>query len=193
VKKEEGQMFNSDVIVKTTQNQFLKRALFIALIIYSVITTIGVVKLSPKPIVIAVEDGETKIVSSEDDKILLKEKVNFLKRVISKLYTYDSSSYVSQVSEAGDYMTVDLWKQKESEYLKIAEKLKDEELTQKVKILDLREVSPEHFQADIEIYLKHRLQEKKDRITVDFKVRRSKRDLMNPYNMELTDYVENAM
>ncbi len=186
-------MFNSDVIVKTTQNQFLKRALFIALIIYSVITTIGVVKLSPKPIVIAVEDGETKIVSSEDDKILLKEKVNFLKRVISKLYTYDSSSYVSQVSEAGDYMTVDLWKQKESEYLKIAEKLKDEELTQKVKILDLREVSPEHFQADIEIYLKHRLQEKKDRITVDFKVRRSKRDLMNPYNMELTDYVENAM
>ena len=175
------------------QNRLIKRALIFVLFVYATVITGLCLKLKPETVIIAVEDSGTRVVTNENDAALKKERENFLKKFVSLIYMYDATTFRPRISQAGDLMEKKLWQKHEDEFLKLSERLSTDELTQKVKILDLREIDPESYQADLEISVVRKLEEKKGRVTVELKVQKSKRQLLNPYDMEVTDYVERPL
>ena len=151
-------------------------------------------KLTPKTMIIAIEPTGTRVVSSDTDRAYRLEKEMFLRRFVLLLYAYDSSSFDSRISTAGDLMSSDLWKQKQEYYLKISSQMKTDEISQTVKIIDLREVDSENYQADIEIRVNHKLQETVTKLRTDFKIRKRKqRTEENAYDMEVVNYAEESI
>src|ERR1035437_7230815 len=92
---------------KTTQNKFLKNGMVGLLIVYSLIITLMCLKLTPKTMIIAIEPTGTRVVSSDTDRAYRLEKEMFLRRFVLLLYAYDSQSFDSRISTAGDLMSSD--------------------------------------------------------------------------------------
>lgn len=179
---------------KVTQNEILKKGMLAILLIYSLVITIACFKMTPKVTLIAIESSGTRVINSNTDKALRAEKENFLRSLIMHLYAYDAESYDSRISQAGDLMTLDLWKQKQEDFTKVSQKLKQDELSQAVKIIDIREIDLENYQAELELRINHKLQENKVKLLVDFKiVKKTSRNETNAYDLEVQNYVENTM
>ena len=183
--------FAKSLKFKTTQNEFLKIGGIGVLVLYAVTLTVMCFKLTPKTLIIAIEPTGTRVVSSDTDRALRLEKESFLRRFVTLLYAFDSTSFDQRVSSAGDLMAAELWKQKQDEFSKLSGKMKTDELSQSVKLLDLREVDSENYQVDIELKVNHKLQETPVKLRVDIKIRKRKqRTEENAYDMEVVNYVE---
>lgn len=179
--------------LKVTQNVILKRTIIFGLAAYSAIATVMVLKMEPKTIIIAVEPTGTRIVDSNSDKALESERESFVRRFVGLLYSYDSSNFDERVSSAGDLMTAPLWAAKKGDFLGLSHRIKSSEIVQSVKLRDLRELDPQHYQADLEIKVKRRLEEGVAKIRLDLTVNPTKRAYANPYDMEVADYVETPL
>ena len=110
---------------------------------------------------------------------------------MSLQYNYDSSSFDKRISDCGDLMDKNLWDQKKSEFKKLAEKLKSEEIKQTIEIKEIREVDALNFEADLIIHIKRRLDESTVKIRIDIKIHKNIRRENNPYPYEVERYDEN--
>ena len=171
-------------------SQILRTTLIIGLVGYSVVSTVLLLKLDPKPLVIGIDSYGTRIINSADDRLIRLERQNFVKRFIQSFYSYESSNFESRISLAGDSMTKDLWESRKSEFSAQAEKSKTAEISQRVEISDLREVDSENYQADLVLTIKNRLQETTAKLRLDLQIRPSRRSDVNPYPFEVASYAE---
>jgi len=170
--------------------QKLKMVLVIVLGVYSAVTTLCLVKVKPKTILIGIENNATRIIGSNDDRLLRLEKQAFLKQFIRTLYNYDESSYKEKVSLAGDLMSDQLWKGEKPKFEEISKKLEGKEITQEVRILDLREIDLDQYEADLELKVKDRLTEVTPKIKVKITINEHRRSDLNPYPYEVEHYDE---
>jgi hypothetical protein len=169
---------------------WMKRFCLICLLAYSGVTTILLIKLDPKPLVIGIDPYGTRVVTGEKDPILKAERDAFIKRFIIYLYNFDETNFDERISLMGDSMSLDLWERKKSEYLSISTRLKAEPLSQKGRILDLRQVDDFHYEADLEVHIQSRLRENDLKVRVSLDLSSAHRTNTRPYPWEIKQYDE---
>ncbi len=177
-------------IPKITQYIWIKRIGFFGIVLYGLVTTGLLVRLDPKPLVIGIDPYGTRVITGEKDPILKAEKENFLKRFLIYLYNFDETNFDDRVSLVGDSMNGKLWDRRKTEFLNVSTRLKQEPLTQKGKIVDLREVDENHFEADLEIHIQSRLRENNVKMRVALEIVSSPRSSSKPYPWEVFNYEE---
>lgn len=177
-------------ISKASAYQILRKLLFCLVTVYCVVTTVLLIRLNPKPLVIGIDPYGTRIIGTEKDPILKAEKENFLKRFISYLYNYDETNFDERISVVGDSMNGKLWEQRKAEFQPISSRLKQEPLSQKSRINDLREIDETHYEADIEINIQSRLRQNTVRMRVGIELAAAPRSSVKPYPWEVIAYDE---
>src|SRR5689334_16357817 len=132
--------------------QWTKRLLLILLVIYSGVSTVLLLKMKPKTLVIGIDSYGTRVIETTDDRLIRMEKHNFVKKFIHTLYNYSEITFSQNVSQAGDMMNRDLWEKRKPEYLQLSEGLKTKPLKQEVlQVEDIRELDISSYQADIKL------------------------------------------
>jgi hypothetical protein len=155
----------------------MKRFCLVCLLAYSGVTTILLIKLDPKPLVIGIDPYGTRVVTGEKDPILKAERDAFIKRFIIYLYNFDETNFDERISLMGDSMSLDLWE-------------KAEPLSQKGRILDLRQVDDFHYEADLEVHIQSRLRENDLKVRVSLDLSSAHRTNTRPYPWEIKQYDE---
>jgi len=168
-------------IEKATVLSITKKLLLGSLVGYCAVATYLLIRLNPQPVLIGVDQYGTRVIRESGDRLLRKEKENFLKRFLALLYSYDSETFERRISDSGDLMTRTLWDEKKAEYGRIAGQLKAEPITQTVEVKELREVDAGTYQADLLLRVKRRLAESEVKLRVELRVRPSLRRENNPY------------
>jgi len=157
---------------------------------YIVVATVLLLRMKPEPLLIGVDQYGTRVIRDSSDRLVKKERENFLKRFLTLLYNYDSTSFEERVSESGDLMSDALWTEKRDEFAKIASQLKAEDLEQKATVSELRELEETSYQADVALTIRRKLTENKVKLRVDLRLRPNRRNENNPYPFEVERYDE---
>ncbi len=169
---------------------FLRNALIVLLVLWAAISTILLLRMKPQVVLVGIDPYGTRLITSENDRLLKGERENFVKKYLAYAYNYSSASFDSRISVAGDMMTQKLWQEKKEEFARISEGLKKHELSQTAKVLELREIDPENFEADLEIRVKTKFQEATTKLRLEIKLRKARRFDQNPYPYEVANYAE---
>lgn len=177
-------------INRLTLNQHLRYGLVAVLSIYSITVSALLVTNRQQTIVVGIDQFGTRILGKNDDRLLKLEKHNFLTKFITHAYNYTSDTYSTELSAAGDLMSNALWDAKQSELRQINDKIKQHKLVQSSVTKDLREISQSSYQADLEITVKDKLNERKTSLRVDFTLSPNTRNTQNPFPFEVNNYVE---
>ena len=187
--------FTKKIQVKNIQNRMLKVISVTILALYAIAITIVDIQKKPVTTIIAIEETGTRVVTDVNDSALKKEKKNFVQSFISYLYAFNSSNFESRMSAAGDLMSNELWAQKVDGFRKASSQVKNDDFMSVCQIKDIQESSsnPNKFRAVIEVTFRKKLQTEKKRYAVDIEVKKSKRDVLNPYDMEVVRYDEIAV
>lgn len=143
-----------------------------------------------KIILIAIENGGTRLVSDEKDKILEMEVAGFIKNFLETFYQYNSDSYSRQMGKATDLMSEELWQEKQSELARIGENLKSQAISQSIEIQSIDKVGENQFEAVILIAVKSRMSTQSVRLKIQLKVEKSKRSGQNPYPLQIDEIHE---
>ncbi len=175
---------------RSSRYQIMKHGIVLVLVLYSVLTSAVLFRLNPHPLVIGIDPFGTRVLGSGKDPILKAEKENFLKRFIIYLYNYDETNFDDRISVVGDFMNPKLWDLKKPEFVSISNQLKTESLTQKAKILDLREVDETHFEVDVEVSIQSKLRSSNLKIRASLELSPSPRTATKPYPWEVIRYDE---
>lgn len=168
----------------------LKRVLVMGILVYAGVITVMVFKLKPVPILIGIDSYGTRIITRSDDALLRREKENLMKQFISEFYNFDQTNYSEKLSHAGDLMSLRLWNDKKSEFEKIAKKLTDENLSQNAKIVELRQVDENTFQADLLLHIERKLTPTDLKLRIEIQIQPHARSTENPYPYEVDHYDE---
>lgn len=177
-------------IEKATLLSIARRLICGGLLAYGVIATMLLFRLNPRPVLIGIDQYGTRVIRESGDRLLRKEKENFLKRFLALLYSYDAETFTKRVSDSGDLMTKALWEAKTGEFSRIAAQLKTDPLTQSAEIQEIREVDEATYQADLLVRVQWRLTESRVKLRVEIRVRPSLRRENNPYPFEVESYDE---
>jgi hypothetical protein len=185
--------FIQNLKIKNIQNRVLKITSISLLVLYALVITIVDLQKRPVTTIIAIEDTGTRVVTDQNDAALKKEKRNFVQAFISYLYAFNSSNFESRMSSAGDLMSNELWAQRVESIRKAVIQIQNDDLVSLCQIKDIQESNsnPNKFRAVIEVTFRRKLQTEKKRYAVDIEVKKSKRDILNPYDMEVIRYDEN--
>ncbi len=178
---------------KATVLVVMRRTFMGTLIMYAIVSSIMLIRLNPKPTIIGIDSYGTRIIGESGDGILKAEKVNLVKRFLIYLYSFDETNFDERISTVGDFMATKLWEQKQSEFLSISNRLKNEPLTQKAKIEDLREIDDTHFEADLQVSVQNRLRQGGSKIRVQLELKPTPRNPNKPYPWEIVTYDEQSL
>jgi len=167
-----------------------KKAIVIGLVAYAGIASVLLLRLKPQTLLIGVDQYGTRIIREPGDRLLKKEKENFLKRFLALHYGYDSETFEKRISDGGDLMAEQLWTEKREEFERIGKQLKTEDLTQEVQVSELREMDEWTYQADLALKVRRKLTEAVVKLRVELRIRPNPRRENNPFLYEVERYDE---
>ena len=90
-------------------------------------------------------------------------------------------------------MASSLWDKKNAEFSALSMRLKKEPLSQKAKILDLREIDDRHYEADVAVGIRNRLKSVDLKLRVGIELKSSARSQTKPYPYEVSTYDEQTL
>jgi hypothetical protein len=172
---------------------FTSKALLVALSFWAGTATVMALRSRPQFILVGLDSNGTRLIVSESDPLLAQERVKFVKEVLFRLYNYDASNYEKQVNSAGDLMSDSGWKEEEKDAKRIALQMKDHPLRAEARLIDLRELDENNFEADLSIYVTDRLIVHEIRYRIALTIGSRSRNVDNPYAWEVTAYHENEL
>lgn len=167
-----------------------KKVIVVGLVAYAGIASVLLLRLKPQTLLIGVDQYGTRVIRESGGRLLKKEKENFLKRFLALLYGYDSETFEKRISDGGDLMADLLWSEKREEFDRIGKQLKNEDLTQEVQVLELREIDDWTYQTDLQLKIRRKLTESVVKLRVDLRIRPNPRRENNPYPYEVERYDE---
>ncbi len=167
-----------------------KKVIVFGLVCYAGVASVLLLRLKPQTLIIGIDQYGTRIVREPGDRLLKKEKENFLKRFLALQYGYDTETFEKRISDSGDLMADQLWTEKRAEFDRIAKQLKTEDLTQEVQVTELREVDDWTYQADLALKIRRKLTESAVKLRVELRIRPNPRRENNPYPYEVERYDE---
>lgn len=181
-------------MIRTIKPQSLvslwKKAVTFTLVGYAVVTTCLLVKLDFNPVVIGIDAYGTRVITTSDDRLIKKEKENFLKHFLTLQYNYDATSFEHNLHESGDLMASGLWDSKKEGFKKVSEGLKSEPISQKLVITDIRDVDGSSYEADLALEIERRLVKTSVTLRVTLKLKPRPRTTQNPFPYEVESYDE---
>ncbi len=183
-------LFSSVPLTPFVRFQFLGRLVTVLVAVWAITASIWAYRSIPRVILIGLDETGTRVITTVDDPIIARERVNFVREFLRGYYVYDSASYPEHISQVGSFMSDKLWKEKESGFQGIAKQMKERPLSQDAHLLDLRKVSESEFEADLAISIRSRLQERAVRYRVAVQIAPRKRNTENPYPLEVTSVHE---
>jgi hypothetical protein len=171
--------------------EMLKKILTAVTVAWAVTVSIALVRVRPTVILIGLDENGTRIIQSESDPLLARERVKFVREFLYRFYHYSTESFAKAASHAGDLMSDTVWKEREGELKRIAEQMKTSpRLEQEAKLLDLRELGEDEYEADLAVRVKTRLVDKESRYRATLRIGPRKRNADNPYPYEVTSLHE---
>lgn len=170
--------------------EVMKKGFLWLLVLYSITVTVVLLKLDTRPIIIGIDSFGTRVVSNDQDPIVKAERVSFVKKFISNLYSYDETTFDDRISMVGDLMSDALWSEKKAEFKSLSDRLKTDTLTQKAIIQDIREIDESHFEADLKVTISSRLRQQQTEIRLRMELSESPRTTSKPYPWEVKNYAE---
>jgi hypothetical protein len=158
--------------------------------LWLVVSSVLLVRNEPKTVLIGIDQYGTRVIAQEDDRLLLLERGNFVKRFLSLAYTYNSTDFEDKITAASDMMSEDLWKERRSDFLRLKERLSKDELLQRAKVLEIREIDKESFEADLELTTSSGMKKASTKLRIEIRLKKVRRTTPNPYPFEVQSYVE---
>lgn len=147
----------SEIIYRADKLNIIKNIFIVFLFLYALLLTFYIIRTDSKPLLVGISDSGTYLITDANDRLLKKEKQNFILEFIGLAYNYNSKNYSERVSKSGDYISERLWVEKSEEYKKIEEGLKNRDITQSISISEIRQVSEWDYQADTVISIRESL------------------------------------
>lgn len=167
--------------------------LITVLLFWGILTTIYILRTENKPIVIAVQDGGTRLVTDSFDRVLQSEIRNFVTEFIHSYYSYNEETFSEQVGRASDLLSQSLWEQQKSKLFEIKQNLVKNPLSQKVEITNLELRENNAIEAGLTITVTSRLSEQKYKIKSKIQISKIPRSEANPWGYEITELKDETL
>jgi hypothetical protein len=163
------------------------------LVIWGATATVWAYRNRPVVILIGLDDAGTRLITSDGDPLIARERVKFIREFLRGFYNYDSADYAQTMSQTGALMSDLLWREREPEIRRTIEQMKEKPVMQEAQLIDLREVTEREFEADLVVRIRSRLQERNVKYRVALQIAPKKRSAENPYPLEVTSIHESEM
>lgn len=162
------------------------------LLLYSIAMTTIAMRNIPEFKIVAIEPTGTRLVTDSTDKVIEKERQEFVKRFI-RLYTnYDSDSFGETIGHSTDWMSDSAWSRIEQSFKEMKSKIIEYKMVQITEItkLDQSDANPLEFSAEVHTRQIYRGTSKKLSGTLILKLKAQKRTDLNPWGWEVDELAE---
>ena len=163
--------------------------LLTALFIWAVLATITAIKPN-KTLLLALDESGTRLITDSQDKFIRLELKNFITQFLNNYYTFNELTFQSQISNATDLMSKDLWDREKEKLAQLNEKLKADPISQFVQILSIDQIDESNFEITSSITLNSRMSSKIIKIKTKLQVSKIKRSESNPWGFEVTELTD---
>jgi hypothetical protein len=175
------------------QHWLARHALLVLALAWAGYSSFMAARNKPEVVLIGFDGNGARIIQSQNDPLLLQERTRFVKDVLFRLYNYDAESYAQRISSAGHLMSDAAWVEQEKTFKKTVEQMKTRSLRAEAKLLDLRELDEQNFEADVSVRITERLVTHEVRMRITLSIGPRKRNVENPYAWEVTTFHENEL
>jgi hypothetical protein len=160
-----------------------------ALVIWAMTATILALRAKNETTLIGIDKNGTRIITQAEDPLFKTEVVNFIRRFVSLLYNFDSTTFVDNVGSASDLMALPLWTQQKGKIVTLGETVKKESIThaavvQKITMKDGK------YQVLIETNEMVRMKNAKRLLKLEITLAQVERTARNPWGMEVSKLEE---
>ncbi|MGK5087913.1 hypothetical protein WDW86_10175 [Bdellovibrionota bacterium FG-2] len=170
--------------------RLLKGLLWIIVVAWAATASVWAYRIKPQVMLIGLDDSGTRIITSAEDPLISRERAKFVREFIRLFYNFDDSSFERNMNHASKLIGDTLWNQKDPDIQAKLKQLKKQPLSQEAKLLDLREVTDEEFEADLGIHIKSKIYEANTKFRIVVKIAPKQRSAENPYPLEVTEIHE---
>ncbi len=178
------------LIQRVDKVRYLGRGIFVLSILYSVVLSFLLFRNQPKTLIIGVDSSGTKILTDSNEKLLQGEVLSFLKSYIALTYRYTSETYESQLSRSGDFLTDELWNEKQASFKAIGEKLKSRDLIQNAAIQGITQIDANKYTAQLQMSIQEKLTTRSVKLKVTVETIKAPRSPENPYPIRISKLTE---
>jgi hypothetical protein len=160
------------------------------LFVFSFILNASSLFKAKRPVLIAIDQNGTRIVTEEKDPIFKTEAVAFIQRFLRSVYNFKSDSFVRNIGYATNVMSEDLWEAKKNEIIDLKNRVDRDQVSVNgiIQKLSLDENGIYYALIDVKEY--SRLSERNHRVKVAIKLKQSLRTLENPTGLMVDSYEE---
>ena len=138
-----------------------------SLFLWGTVTSLLAFKNKTQVFLIGKTDESYQLITDEEKAPL--ETGNFIRHFLALILNFNDESYKKHISLAGDLMTERLWEKKKSEFIKMADFIKKNKVTQSAEILKIQKVKSNLYEATIKNYLfKNGLLTEKNKLHLTF-------------------------
>lgn len=166
--------------------------LILVLGIYGIVMTTFAVRNIPELKIVAIEATGTRIVTDSTDKVIERERQEFVKRFI-RLYTnYDSETFSETIGHSTDWMSDSAWSRIEKSFEEMKSQILEYKMVQISEItkLEQSDLNPLEFSSEIHTRQIYRGTSKKLLGTLSVKLKSQKRTELNPWGWEVDELSE---
>ena len=113
---------------------------------------------------------------------------SFVYQFISTIFNFNNKNYVENMKKAGSLMSLNLWKKKRNEVLKISKEIKETNFYQTFEILNLEKIRVNTFTTTLKTFYHKNGTTLEDKITIKILIQNSELREDNPWGMEVENY-----
>ena len=166
-------------LIKLYKNEMAVIALMVSLFLWGMVTSLLAFKNKTQVFLIGKTDESYQLITDEEKAPL--ETGNFIRHFLALILNFNDESYKKHISLAGDLMTESLWEKKKSEFIKMADFIKKNKVTQSAEILKIQKAKSNLYEIEVRSYLfKNGILTEKEKL-ISLSLVDNQRSLENPW------------
>ncbi len=170
--------------------QFIIFLLTASISIIAIVISLRIISRASKPMIIAIDNNGTRIVTESNDPIYKTEALSFLQKFLFNVYNFNAENFMKRIGLATSVMSEELWKKKRSEILDLKSKIERDEISIASQIMKITLDDAGIYHALISVKEKSRLNEQEHNVEVSIKLKPVERNRENSYGLEVDSYEE---
>lgn len=172
---------------KLLRNEIKHWILISVLTLWGITATLYGYAKSSKLVLIAIDDTGTRLVTTNQDKLLQAELRNFIKAFLEYYFIYDEKTFREQMGRATENMSESLWTSNQEKLQALRVKLEKSPLSQSMEVESIDLVDINRIEAVLNVRVRARMTEQKVRLKVNLEFRKHERTESNPWGFEITE------
>ncbi len=173
------------IFLKFYRDEFVFYTLILSLFLWGFFSSLFL-SFSDQEIIILERNEKGFLKALTEEERGTTEKV-FLSYFITLCFSYDRASFKDHISEAGNFMSDKLWKEKRAYFLKVFEEVKKDKISQFVEIVKITKTSPHTYEVKVKVlvFKNQKSEEREGKILLQIK--KTKITDTNFYGWEVED------